>query len=114
MATGTVTVTLTEDQVEMLSEAIQTKLDVILTADNRAGVLSKSIVTRAMHLSDNLFPKAKPLVDQQRGLPVFEAIIVETAELAEDVNDWIDTLRVLGNEYDSLRAVVQGFHQRLP
>ncbi len=113
MATGTVD-SLSALQLDMLGDAMQAKLDVIRTADNRAIVLSKSIITRAMNLSDNLYPKAKPLIDQQRGLPVFESLIFETKELAEDVNDWIDTLRVLGNEYDSLKATVEGFREHLP
>ncbi len=67
-----------------------------------------------MRLSDDIYPKAKPLIDQHRGLPIFEELIFETSELAEDVNDWIDMLRVLGNEYDSLKATVKGFRERLP
>lgn len=113
MATGTVD-TLSAIQLDKLADAMQAKLDVIKTADRRAGVISRSIIKRAMNLSDNLYPKAKPLVDQQRGLPVFEAMIDETSELAEDVNDWIDTLAVLGNEYDSLRVTIEGFRERLP
>ncbi len=113
MATGSVD-TLSAIQLDKLADAIQVKLDVILTADRRAGVISRSIVKRAMNLSDNLYPKVKPLVDQQRGLPAFEAVIDETSELAEDVNDWIDTLRVLSNEYDSLKTTVVGFRERLP
>ena len=113
MATGTVD-TLSAIQLDQLASAMQARIDVILTADRRAGTLSRSIIKRALHLSDDLYPKAKPLIDQQRGLPVFEELVFETSELAEDVNDWIDTLRVLGNEYDSLKATVTGFRERLP
>lgn len=112
MATGTVS--LSAEQLTKLGDAIQMHLDVILTTDRRAGILSHRIVQRAMHLSEDVYPKAVPLIQPNKGLPVFDQLIDETHELADDMNDWIETLGLLGEEYDSLKATTLGFRERLP
>ena len=112
MATGTVT--LSAEQLTKIGEAVQVHLDVILTVDKRAGILSHRIVQRAMHLSEDVYPKMVPLVEPNRGLPIFDRIIGETQELANDMNDWIETLGILGQEYESLKTTALGFRERLP
>ncbi len=108
------TVAISEEQLAKLGEAVQARLDVILTADRRAGYISQRIVNRAMHLSEEVYPEMADLVRETKGLPIFDHVIEQTSELAEDMNDWIETLRVLGEEYDSIKNTIVGFRERLP
>ena len=114
MASITGTVAISEEQLAKLGEAVQARLDVIITTDRRAGIISQRIVDRALHLSDDVYPKMSDVINQTKGLPIFDNVINETSDLADDMNDWIETLEILGEEYHSIKNMIVGFRERLP
>ena len=114
MASIAGTVAISEEQLAKLGEAVQARLDVIITTDRRAGIISQRIVDRALHLSDDVYPKMSDVINQTKGLPIFDNVINETSDLADDMNDWIETLEILGEEYHSIKNMIVGFRERLP
>lgn len=104
------------DQVEhgeKLLEVLQGKMDVIMTADKRAGRLSSDIIKHAETLSGDLYPKASAWITQNQGSVVFEKLIEETMGLADDLNEWYETLGVLAIEYDDMKNSVRTLMQAL-
>lgn len=98
---------------EKLLDVLQSRMDVILTADRRAGVLSKKLIKRANVLSTDLYPKANAWITMNQGNKVFEDMIEETTGLATDMNDWHETLGVLATEYDQMKTSVKTLMQAL-
>ncbi len=92
---------------EKLLDVLQHKMDVIMTADKRAGVLSSKIIKHAETLAGDLYPKASAWVTQNQGNVVFEKLIEETTEMADDLNEWYETLGVLAIEYDDMKNSVR-------
>ncbi len=98
------------DQVEhgeKLLDVLQDKMDVILTADKRAGRLTANIINHAGVLSEDLYPKANAWITQNQGNAIFEQLIQETTDLADDMNDWHEALGVLAVEYDDMKNSVR-------
>lgn len=92
---------------ERLLDVLQNRMDVILTADRRAGRLTVKIIEHANVLSQDLYPKANAWITQNQGNAVFEKLIEETTNLANDMNDWHETLGVLAVEYDDMKSSVK-------
>jgi len=98
---------------EKLLDVLQHKMDVIVTADRRAGRLSNSIIQHANVLVGDLYPRANAWVVQNQGNLVFEKLIEETTGLADDMSEWHDTLGVLAVEYDDMKNSVRTLMQAL-